>query len=62
MKLKRLSEMKEEKKICLTLEEVFVLKEWFQVVAYHSNIEERDKKLVDKLAGFVKEVIKSKGE
>lgn len=54
--------MTEEKKICLTIGEVFVLKEWFQVVAYHSNIEERDRKLVDKLASFVKEVIKSKGE
>lgn len=50
------------KKICLTIREVLVLKEWFGVVAFHSNIEERDKKLVNKLANFEKEFVKRKGE
>lgn len=43
---------REEKTIRLTIEEVLVLKEWFQVVAYHSNIEERDGKLANKLSRF----------
>lgn len=50
----------EKKTISLSIKEVLVLKEWFQVVAYHSNIEERDRKLVNKLANFEKEVIEGR--
>jgi hypothetical protein len=51
---------REEQTISLTIEEVLVLKEWFQVVAYNSNIEERDGKLANKLANFEKEVIEGR--
>ena len=53
-------EMSKEEKICLTIQEVLVLKEWFQVVCYHSNIEERDKNLTKKLASFVERICKEK--
>lgn len=52
--------MGEEKKICLTLDEVRVLKEWFMLVVYHSDVEERDRNLVDKLSNFEKETIENK--
>lgn len=43
------------KVIILTIEELMVLKEWFQVVCQHSNIEERDKNLVKRLIDFEKQ-------
>lgn len=47
--------MTEKKTIALTLKEVLVLKEWFGVLCYHSNIEQRDRDLVKRLGAFEKE-------
>ena len=52
--------MTDEKTISLSIKEVQVLKEWFGVVCYHSNIEQRDKDLVKRLADFEKEVLGEK--
>jgi len=48
---------KGEKSLSLNIREVLVLKEGFQLVCYHSNVEQRDRDLVKKLAAFEKEVL-----
>lgn len=42
--------------ICLTKKEVLVLKEWFQFICLYSQAEERDKRLVEKLAKFIGDI------
>ena len=49
--------MTNEKKICLDIKEVMVLKEWFGFIINYSQAEKRDTDLVKKLAAFEKEVI-----
>ena len=44
--------MSEEDRISLTLKEVLVIKEWFRFVTMYSQVEERDRELVKKLAKF----------
>jgi len=50
--------MGEEKQICLGIQEVLVLKEWFGFIVNYSEVEKRDSDLVEKLAAFEKEVAK----
>ena len=45
-------------KICLTLKEVSVLKEWFVLVVMYSQVEQRDSDLVEKLEAFEKQQLK----
>lgn len=45
-------------KICLTLKEVSVLKEWFVLVVMYSQVEQRDLDLVEKLEAFEKQQLK----
>lgn len=44
--------MEEELTVCLTIEEIFVIKRWFKVVKHHSHVEERDRTVADKLSRF----------
>jgi len=42
----------DEKTVSLDIKEIQVLKEWFQLVCIYSHVEDRDRKLVEKLAKY----------